>query len=162
MDEMFWRVMICFSPDTSHCLLSCCVYTLLLSRTQTAKCCSVSLRRRLASRHVCGIPAFLPRNKSPAGRFCARGSPGEARPLALSPSTQVSPDLSATGWLCLQPERRPRAGFLRSRRIIRHWKVLLCVFGGKTKHGERLALTTPHFCRRLPGLQSNTVSLAAD
>lgn len=39
------------------------------------------------------------------------GSPGEARPLALSPTTQVSLDLSATGWLCLQPERRPRARF---------------------------------------------------
>lgn len=45
------------------------------------------------------------------------GVQGEALPLAPGPATQVPPDLAATGWLCLQPERRPR--FLRSRRVLR-------------------------------------------
>lgn len=161
-DEKFWKRLICFSPDTSHCLLSCCVYAPLLSHTQTAKCFSGFLRSRLASRHVCGIPVFLSRNKSPAGRVCWRGSLGDALPLAPSPTTQVSPDLWATRWLCLQPERRPRERFPRSRRVHRDWKVLLCVLRGRTKHGERWALTNPHFWERLPGLWSNTVSVVPD
>lgn len=157
----FWRRVICFSPDTSHCLLSCCVYTLLLSRGTNSQ---VLLCLPSQPPHVTSA-AFRPfclEIKAPRVRVCGRGSPGEARPLALSPTTQVSPDLSATGWLCLQPERRPRARFLRSRCVIRDWKVLLCVLGGRTKHGERSALTTPHFCRRHPGLSSNTASAAAD
>lgn len=52
MDEMFWRRVICLGPAASHCLLSCCVYTPLFSRTQTAKVllCLPSQPPRLASR----------------------------------------------------------------------------------------------------------------
>lgn len=86
MDEMFWWRVICLGPDASHCLLSCCVYTPLFSRTQTAKCCSVFLRSRLASRHVCGIPAFSVSIQKHGGsvlsgpRGSGGGSPAGAKP----------------------------------------------------------------------------------
>lgn len=103
MDEMFWRKMICFSPDTSHCLLSCCVYT-LHKQPSVARSSFAA-----ASPHVTSAafrPFCLEIKARRVGSVGARG-PGEA----LSPTTQVSPDLSATGWLCLQPEQRPRAKF---------------------------------------------------